>query len=416
MNIYPIFEALAVKMTVITLFVIVLKQLFKNRLSARLHCMIWLLPCIQLLFCIGDIQIQTASSIYGAMPDIAVTESSFNFKSIIPAIWISGAAVFALWHISTYILYLRRVRALPEISNLPALAELRTRLNIHRKITLRRGRAAQTVSDTIILPEDFSADEEYHILLHELCHFKHMDNLKLWTALTVLCVNWFNPIMWIGFRFFRTDIEMLCDERVLQITQNRREYAEVLIKSSIIHQRFIPGAVSASSGRREVFARVRRIVKFSRMKPLWILTAVVGCCAAALLCLTVPREMEQLAEEAVASPTPEILVLEPVSPRNEGMIIDITTPEPVVIQNPTAAPRPQTQQNSTPRRQSTQSATQSTNTSRSTETVTYDTPEITSRESISGNGSKETYVLEDGSRAVVQYDDGEVANRYIIVD
>ncbi len=420
-NLYLIFENLYMKFSAVLIFVMAIKLIFKNKLSARAHFMIWLLPLISLIFCIGNIEIRTNTSIYTALP----APAQLSFKPILCGIWLCVAAVLAMWHIVSYIIYMRKIRTLPvtDTPQLPRLREL-TEIPESRRLTLRIGTNAQTVSGTIILPENFSDEEKYHILLHELCHFAHYDNIKLWAALAIVCINWFNPIVWAAFKLFCTDIEMLCDERVLKITDKKREYAQVLVKSSAMRSGFVPGAVSAAGGRRAVFARIKRIVNFRHMKPVWLIAAVLGCGIIAAVCLTVPKEKEPIIiYREIPTASPEIIIVQnPEADERISVEENAMAPTDIIIEAPTAAPappaasgnvssRPKPVRENPPVRQSANE-----NITSQENIVVYDAPSEGTRESVSGNGTKETYRLDDGTQAVVQYDDGEVKNRYIIVE
>ena len=63
------------------------------------------------------------------------------------------------------------------------------KMEINTDITVRYGENAQMIDSTVIIPKGYSPDEEYQILLHELCHYRSRDNFKLWAALAVVCLE-----------------------------------------------------------------------------------------------------------------------------------------------------------------------------------------------------------------------------------
>lgn len=485
---YSMIEAMTLRMTVMTAFVLLIKIFFKNKLSAKMHCMIWLILLIQLLFCAGNIRIQTPTSIYNVLPEYSVTVSTAppvqvktDIRNMITLIWGTGAAVFSLWHISIYAIYKKAMRRLPCITDDSTLSSLKaaqnlTELDSRRSVILKRGASAQTLSNMIILPEGFNDKEERQILLHELCHFRYYDNLKVWIALMVLCLNWYNPLIWLAFRRFRTDIEMLCDERVLKLSGGKRqEYAYMLIHSATGKNRFIPGTVSVHNGKKEVKARIKRIGRFRKMKPFWGVAATCACVTISCLCLT--DAVTVAVENTVAEETQIDLTTtpEPIAPAE---LFPLTEPlakeEPNVPETPQSEPRRNTPSDSSrssrtdnqanPTNENTAQIRNSAptaytptepNTSNTeeqppieaesafdlenkvdtsavsaaaNEAVASDTvmdSEIGNRRSsvyssagdpheISSNGSRETYNLDNGSTAVLQYNGDTLKNGYIV--
>lgn len=470
---YSMLESMTLRMTVITAFVLLIKILFKNKLSAKMHCMIWLILLIQLLFCAGNIRIQTPASIYNVLPEYTVSEAAapiqakIDIRNLITLVWGAGAAVFAIWHILVYILYKRAMHRLPCITDKDTLLRpSRILTDCRRPVILKRGASAQTLSNMIIIPDGFTPSEEQQVILHEMCHFRYRDNLKVWIALAVLCLNWYNPLIQLAFKRFRTDIEMLCDERVLKLSGGKRQdYAYMLIHSAAAKNRFIPGAVSVHNGKREVKARIKRIDSFRRMKPFWGAAAACACVTISCLCLT--DAVTVAVENTVAEETQLDLTVtpEPITPA------DLFTSPTQPPEQPTEAPRSNAPDNTsrsshtenyTENRTDNRSNTnerisQTENSSSYTIPETYTPPEAepsipapavqspTSADSnaednssdtltdldignsrssvsssagdphdISGNGSRETYKLDNGSTAVLQYNGDTLENGYIV--
>ena len=67
----------------------------------------------------------------------------------------------------------------------------------------------------IYLPSFLSKEEQEYILCHEQIHIKRKDNLIKWLTFLLTCIHWFNPFCWIAFHFMEEDMEMSCDEAVI---------------------------------------------------------------------------------------------------------------------------------------------------------------------------------------------------------
>lgn len=87
----------------------------------------------------------------------------------------------------------------------------------------------------VLLPygrESLGDDEMDCVLCHELWHIKRRDNLfKLFCCIAV-CLHWFNPAVWLMLTLANRDIELACDEAVLDcLNVDPKTYALCLIRA-----------------------------------------------------------------------------------------------------------------------------------------------------------------------------------------
>lgn len=69
----------------------------------------------------------------------------------------------------------------------------------------------------LLLPEQPPTGEALELTLeHELTHFRHRDVWRKALALLASTVHWFNPLMWWMVRRMAYDLELACDDAVLQ--------------------------------------------------------------------------------------------------------------------------------------------------------------------------------------------------------
>ena len=56
-----------------------------------------------------------------------------------------------------------------------------------------------------------------HVVTHEMCHYRHGDNL--WRLLRSLCAAfyWYNPFVWVAMEFAKRDCELACDEAAVTL-------------------------------------------------------------------------------------------------------------------------------------------------------------------------------------------------------
>lgn len=90
----------------------------------------------------------------------------------------------------------------------------------------------------IVVPPDFDqryqADERALMRLHEQLHIRSGDLLANLVAVALRCLFWFNPLVHLGWRLFRHDQELACDQRVLtRRPRSRRCYGEAMLKTQL---------------------------------------------------------------------------------------------------------------------------------------------------------------------------------------
>lgn len=443
--IYSLFISLALRMTVITAFVMLIKIVFRQKLSAAAHCGIWLIPVIQSLFCLGNVSIPAKTSIYNMeaathvqqlVTETTAGTAGVDIRNVIALVYFIGVVAALIWYVSIFFIHRHRVIKAEDVTDnmtRKILDDVKCRLELNAQIRLKRGDYAHTLLDMVVLPEGYSTEEQYQILLHELCHYKHKDNTKLWLAVLVICLNWFNPFVWCAFKRFRSDIEMYCDDSVLKLTPSRKEYAKVLVKTASDHIRFVPGASSAANGTHEVARRVKRIIGWKKKKPVWLVIALFACVTASCMCLTdaVTNAVENTVE-VTATPEPVEVVpaivnaikatAEPTEAPQDREERD--EPEPrreAVTEAPKAEPAPAVQpvREPEPARVNEPVATEPAAPVPEMHTPKTAAPipeELGEPDDISANGSKATYTLEDGRTAVLHYENGELETGYIISD
>lgn len=431
-------------MTVAAVFVMLIKLLFRSRLTAGMHCAAWIILFIQQIFCIGNVSIPARTSIYNIVPETgaalsgSVQTAETDIRNVVVLVYILGAVIMALWFTAVFIRFRKKVSGFERINDpaiLDVLEAAKLKLGISVNITLRRGELAQLTKNTVILPDGYSCDEQFHIMLHELCHYKNKDNLKLWAAMCLLCLNWFNPVIWLAFSVYRNDVEMYCDENVMRVIESKREYAKILIKTAAARSRFVPGATAVSGGKREMKKRVRNIAAWRKKKRVWVIAAAALCASSCCICLTdaVSVAVENTAE-IVKAPEPDKLIPQTAAPAQETEAAEETEPvQPTAFVAEETKPPERTAQRSTPEPKAAaepQGGYEDTYEQQYEESVyeepeqTADTapqedepevyPDLGTPESVSANGNKETYSLEDGRTAVLHYDGDTLETGYII--
>lgn len=331
--------------SVTALFIILFKLLFKNRLKARWHFLIWVVLLVRLVVPVlpsspvsvfntvkvdeeirqssyqsytesnfdEEIGDDTYSVALGLQKMVEADNSKGDFQSetlsgytiridaIVTYIWTGG--VFLLLGYFTVILIIHRKRLKKSRRSCDAdtdsiLEKCKEKLNIKRNVSLYYADTTPVLiglfKPAIYVPDTLSQSELEATLLHELNHMKHLDILWSWVAAVVLCLNWFNPIIWFSFFLFKRDLEVYCDERTLRYTENKQSYAMLLLKTATAHkERFVLGTTSLQSGKADVKRRIKFMAKYKKPTVALAVVAVVLAGVLATVCLTNPHSTEQ---------------------------------------------------------------------------------------------------------------------------
>lgn len=122
-----------------------------------------------------------------------------------------------------------------------------------------------------------------HIFAHETMHIKHKDNLLKAFLILVLCLHWYNPLVWIMSKCLSSDLEAACDAAVLrQIDEDeRKNYAVSLLSMAITGNR--SSLLYSAFSKTEVERRIRSILDYKRatamvlsLSILFLLTTTVA--------------------------------------------------------------------------------------------------------------------------------------------
>lgn len=120
-----------------------------------------------------------------------------------------------------------------------------------------------------------------YVFAHEYVHICRFDTIMKLIITFVLCIHWFNPFVWVMYILFNCDIELACDERVVQQfgETSKSSYALVLINMEAKKSGLLPFCNSFSKNAIE--ERITAIMKIKQTSKFAILIA-----ASLIICMT----------------------------------------------------------------------------------------------------------------------------------
>lgn len=127
----------------------------------------------------------------------------------------------------------------------------------------------------IYLPKSLQDGETEYILAHERCHIRRGDHIIKPAALLIASVHWFNPLVWLAYKLLVNDMEMSCDEKVLNQSGGgiRRQYAGTLLRMAAGQSGFL--YTPLAFGEVNVKSRIRHVLSHTK-RGVWVATAAAA--------------------------------------------------------------------------------------------------------------------------------------------
>lgn len=103
-----------------------------------------------------------------------------------------------------------------------------------------------------------------YVLAHEYVHIRRFDGIKKLVLITVLCVHWFNPLVWAMYILANRDIELSCDEAVLHLfgENTRVTYVRALISMEETRSGMAP--LCSNFSKNAIEERITAIMKIKK--------------------------------------------------------------------------------------------------------------------------------------------------------
>ena len=103
-----------------------------------------------------------------------------------------------------------------------------------------------------------------HVLAHETMHIRRRDNWVKLIMLVVLCLNWYNPLVWLMAKCLASDLEAACDAAVLRQCgeEAKKEYAYSLLAMAVSGTR--TSLLYSAFSKTEVEKRVNHILHYKK--------------------------------------------------------------------------------------------------------------------------------------------------------
>lgn len=243
------------------LFIVVVRALALHRLPKGAFLALWEMAALRLLLpftiplpfslfapakhlpVVGDYLAAGGAAVPRApavgIPNGTPAQAGTAPGAVLPMVWLAGAALMAAYFTVSYVRARRRFRtSTPD--DTPAVRRWLAAQRLHRPLEVRQSTLVSSpltygvLRPVILLPEDMERGDETaltYILTHEYIHIRRFDSVAKLVFAAVLCVHWFNPLAWVMYVLANRDLELSCDERVMNTLggKEKASYALTLI-------------------------------------------------------------------------------------------------------------------------------------------------------------------------------------------
>ena len=194
-------------------------------------------------------------------------------------VWIAGMGVFAVYFAVGIVRMRNRVRwAVRRKSG------RKDQDRIYECDSLSSPFVAGLFSPRIYLPWGLPEEQREMVLLHERVHIQRKDHLVKYLSFALLAVYWFHPLVWAAWAGMCRDMEMSCDEKVLELLGGgrRKEYSRALL--ALAAEQPMSGRMPLAFGEQDVKKRIRHVLDF-RKPALWVGAAAMAVLLGVLVLL-----------------------------------------------------------------------------------------------------------------------------------
>lgn len=294
---------------VLILFIVVIRALAIHRLPKTTFLALWMIAALRLLLPLSipmpfkiHIDLDVFSDVVQKLPSgnigfpipgesrhaydtgAVVSSPAAERISIFVILWLVGVLLLALYFSISYLRSMRKFRmSVPD--NTPYIREW---LNAHQIVRPIEVRSSDLISSpltygilhpVILLPKKLDRNDQAalkYVLTHEYVHIRRFDAITKILFAAVLCIHWFNPLVWVMYVLANRDIELSCDAWVIRMMgeKNRSSYALMLIKME--EKRSGMSALYSHFGKNAISERIEEIMKFKK-------TSILACTLALAL-------------------------------------------------------------------------------------------------------------------------------------
>ena len=259
----------------VVILAVILLRLILRKTPKKYICLLWLLAGIRLLI---PIEIRSDLSLQPSFTLPAFRFSGAGWAAVLPWLWGFVAAGFAVFSLVSYGKLKRRVKDAVRVRGGWESDKIDTAFILG------------FIKPRIYIPKGMTKTSQKYILEHERTHLDKGDHWIKMIGFLALALHWFNPLVWVAYILLCKDIEMACDERVVQFLEldERKSYSAALLSCS--SRQLHLSANPVAFGEVSVKQRILNVLNYKKPSFWLSLLGVIAFFFVALCLLTSPEE------------------------------------------------------------------------------------------------------------------------------
>lgn len=213
------------------------------------------------------------------------TEPENGWLTLLSRVWLIGSVLLVGYGVVVNVLLEKRLKGAKKMED-----------GVYEIENLPTAFVTGLLKPRIYLPSGLSEEYRRYVLEHERTHLKRGDVWVKYIAYMLISIHWFNPLAWISYVLMCRDMEMSCDERVLQNLgiEEKKAYSTALL--AVASGRKIQLGIPVAFGEQGAKGRIVNVLHYR--KPAFWVTAAAGVVLVVLAVglLSDPRN-EQMEED-----------------------------------------------------------------------------------------------------------------------
>ncbi len=194
-------------------------------------------------------------------------------------LWLFGMVVLLIYSVFTAIRLHLKLRSAKSVFN-----------NVYEMNGIETPFVFGAIKPKIYLPIGLSENEKTYIIKHEQTHIKGLDHIIKPFAFLILCVHWFNPLVWVAFFLMSEDMELSCDESVIKQmgSEIKKDYSASLL--SLSTGRRIIGGCPLAFGENNTKGRIINILNYKKPAFGVVIVAIIAVITIGMGLMANPKE------------------------------------------------------------------------------------------------------------------------------
>jgi beta-lactamase regulating signal transducer with metallopeptidase domain len=221
--------------------------------------------------------------------DININEynlSATSFFSVLNIMWLAVAMAICGYNAFSYIYFKHRLvkaRKLME-TTYDDIHICKKKYTIYTISGISTSFVMGVFKPVIYIPNNLTASQTKVCIAHEITHIRRYDHIVKLLASLLVCIHWFNPLVWLAFKLMSMDMEQSCDEITLKNSDldEKKEYSKALLSIALLKNRnYVFSGYKLGFADDSSKSRIKNILNYK--KPCIAVSAV--CAAVVIICI-----------------------------------------------------------------------------------------------------------------------------------